>query len=251
VPHLAEKLAWVRARIAAAADRAGRRADEVALLPVTKTLDLATIEEAMRLGLTRFGENRVQDLRMKALALWTRPASFAQIGHLQTNKAADVARYASEFHALDSLRVTDALHRELSRLERAILVYVQVNTSSEPSKYGVEPGEAVALAREVAARRTLIPRGFMTLALHTTNPAAVRACFKTLRQVRDEAIVTLGGDWAGLSMGMSGDFEIAIEEGATCVRLGQALFGPRATPDSEYWPGAELARADAGTGARS
>jgi pyridoxal phosphate enzyme (YggS family) len=160
------------------------------------------------------------------------------IGHLQTNKAKLVARFAAEFQALDSLHVAEALERRLQVEGRALDVLVQVNTSGESSKYGLPPQEVAAFLQALPAFSALRVRGFMTLALLSADAAQVRQCFVRLRELRDrlrqEAPDGIGLD--ELSMGMSGDYEIAIEEGATIVRVGQAIYGARSTPDAHYWP---------------
>lgn len=233
---LAQRLAAVRERIARSALMVGRDPGAIDLLPVTKTRGVEEVEAMLHLGLRRFGENRVQELRAKSEALSGRALEWVQIGHLQTNKTTEVARLASEFHALDSLRVAAALEKELTRIGRRLPVYIQVNTSGEASKFGISPGEAIRFAGELRAFPTLKPIGFMTLALHTTNREAIRSCFATLRSIRDQACWLVDSGLHRLSMGMSADFEIAVEEGSTCVRIGQALFGARETPDSVFWP---------------
>ena len=161
------------------------------------------------------------------------------IGHLQTNKAKPVARFANEVQTLDSLRVAEALDRRLQVEGRSLDVFVQVNTSGEASKYGLPPDEAAAFVRELPPFQSLRVRGLMTLALLSSESVRVRRCFALLRSLRDQlrqdAPASIGMD--ELSMGMSGDFETAIEEGATVVRIGQAIFGARTLPDSHYWPG--------------
>lgn len=162
------------------------------------------------------------------------------IGHLQTNKAKYVARFASEFQALDNLRVAEALDHRLQAKGRALDVLVQVNTSGEPSKFGLPPEEVAGFLRRLPGFASLRVRGLMTLALLSANPARVRPCFIRLRELRgrlrEQAPAGVGME--ELSMGMSGDFELAIEEGATIVRVGQVIFGARAVPDSHYWPDA-------------
>jgi pyridoxal phosphate enzyme (YggS family) len=237
---IAANVARVRARIAAACARVGRDAVDVTLLPVTKTVPPERLRAAFAAGLTRFGENKVQEARGKAEALADLPVAWSLIGHLQTNKAKYVARFAAEVQSLDSLRVAEALDRRLQAEGRAIDVLVQVNTSGEASKYGLPPEDVPAFLRELPAFSALRVLGLMTLAVFSSDARRVRVCFVRLRQLRDRllqdapAAVML----AELSMGMSGDFEIAIEEGATIVRVGQAIFGPRPLPDSFYWPAA-------------
>lgn len=233
------ELAAVHARIAAAAQRVGRTPDEIRLLPVSKTVPSERIRLAVAAGCRQLGENKVQEARRKSEELADLGVSWSVIGHLQTNKARDVAAFADEFQALDSLRVAQALDRRLAANERTLEVMVQVNTSGEEQKYGLDPSEVAGFLRELPATPTLRVQGFMTLAAFTSDTERVRQCFRILREVRDRARDT-DPDLIGrgeLSMGMSGDFEVAIEEGSTCVRVGQAIFGARATPDSHYWPG--------------
>ncbi|MDR2219549.1 MAG: YggS family pyridoxal phosphate-dependent enzyme, partial [Methylobacillus sp.] len=160
------------------------------------------------------------------------------IGHLQTNKVKLVARFASEFQALDSLRLAEALERRLQDEGRSLDVFVQVNTSGETSKYGLPPDEIAAFLCALPSFPALRVRGLMTLALLSAEPVRVRQCFVRLRNLRDQLRQEVPASIAldELSMGMSGDYEIAIEEGATVVRVGQAIFGARQTPDSHYWP---------------
>lgn len=239
VAEFRANLAAVRARIDAAALGAGRDPAEVRLLPVSKTVPAERLRAAVEAGCRELGENKVQEARRKSEDLADLGVAWSVIGHLQTNKAKDVAAFAAEFQALDSLRVAQALDRRLQAHGRALDVLVQVNTSAEEQKYGLEPAQVPAFLAELPRYETLRVRGFMTLALFTDDTERVRECFRTLREVRDRARDT-DPDLIGpgeLSMGMSGDFDIAVAEGATCVRVGQAIFGARALPDSHYWPG--------------
>jgi len=238
VADFRHNIAAVQARIDAAAQRAGRDPSEVELLPVSKTVPEERIINAVAAGCRRLGENKVQEAKRKHGNLADLDVAWSVIGHLQTNKAKDVAAFAAEFQALDSLRVAEALDRRLQAAGRALDVYVQVNTSDEDSKYGLEPEELPALLKQLPNYSSLRVRGLMTLALFSDDAERVRPCFQKLRGLRDrmrEENPDLIGD-GGLSMGMSGDYELAIEEGSTCVRVGQAIFGARATPDSMYWP---------------
>ncbi|GLS06352.1 YggS family pyridoxal phosphate enzyme [Chitiniphilus shinanonensis] len=236
---LRHNLDAVRGRIAAACGRVGRDPAGVRLLPVSKTVDEARLCLAYAAGCRELGENKVQEAQRKAEALADLPdLRWSVIGHLQTNKARLVARFASEFQALDSLRLAEALDRRLQAEGRALDVLVQVNTSGEASKYGLHPDEVPAFLHVLPTFSALRVRGLMTLALLSGDPAWVRQCFARLRTLRDrlrqDAAPGIALD--ELSMGMSGDFEIAVEEGATVVRVGQAIFGARALPDSHYWP---------------
>lgn len=232
-------LAAVRERIAAACARVGRSPAEVRLLPVSKTVDAARLRLAHEAGCRSFGENRVQEARSKAEELADLDIAWSLIGHLQTNKAKHAARLASEFQALDSLKLAAALDRRLQAAGRGLDVLVQVNSSGEASKYGLAPEEVPAFVRALPAFSALRVRGLMTLAVFSREEARVRRCFRLMRdlQARLRQDAPEGLSFEVLSMGMSGDFEIAVEEGATLVRLGQAIFGPRPLPDSHYWPG--------------
>ncbi|MDO5290960.1 MAG: YggS family pyridoxal phosphate-dependent enzyme [Pseudomonadota bacterium] len=234
-------LAAVQARMAAACQRAGRDAASVRLLPVSKTQPQERLRLAYAAGCRQLGENKVQEAHGKWQALQDLPGlRWSVIGHLQTNKAKLVARFAHEFQALDSLRVAEALDRRLQAEGRGLNVLVQVNTSGEASKYGLPPQDVPAFIRALPAFSALRVRGLMTLAVFSRDPAQVRPCFARLRQLRDALrhSAPAGVALDELSMGMSGDYEIAIEEGATVVRVGQAIFGARPLPDSHYWPGA-------------
>ncbi len=236
VDSMAGRLAQIQQRIAQACERAGRAPDSVTLLPVSKTFEVDAVREAMALGLTRFGENKTQELRQKAAALAGQGVQWVLIGHLQTNKAKDAARDATELQSLDRPDLAEALHRRLVNEGRTLDVLVQVKTSSEPSKFGMAPADVPAFLRRIAAEfPTLHVQGLMTMAANSPDPAEVRACFRALRELRDQlrqqAIAGVSLD--RLSMGMSGDFELAIEEGSTEVRIGTAIFGARSYPDPQ------------------
>ncbi len=232
------RLAAVHATMAAAAQRAGRDESEIRLLPVSKTVSEDRIRHAVRAGCHQLGENKVQEAKRKAENLADLDIAWSVIGHLQTNKAKDVAAFASEFQALDSHRVAEALDRRLQSAGRSLDVFVQVNTSAEEQKYGLAPEDVAGFLRKLPAFESLRVRGLMTLAVFSADTQRVRECFVLLRELRDQIRET-DPDLIGpgdLSMGMSGDYEIAIEEGSTCVRVGQAIFGARSRPDSYYWP---------------
>lgn len=239
VEDFLSNLAAVRQRIAAACARVARDPAEVRLLPVSKTVPEERIRMAYAAGCRELGENKVQEASRKAEAMADLgDLRWSVIGHLQTNKAKVVARFASEFQALDSLRAAEALDRRLQAEGRGLDVLVQVNTSGEPSKFGLAPTEVADFLQALPAFSALRVRGLMTLARLSADPARVRPCFALLRELRErlrqQAPAGIGLEQ--LSMGMSGDFELAIEEGATVIRVGQAIFGARATPDGHYWP---------------
>ncbi len=229
-------LTSVEERIGKACARVGRDRSSVRLLPITKTVPAHILRFAYEAGIRSFGENKIQEAAAKHDALAGFGINWSIVGHLQTNKVKYLARFASEFHALDSLRLADLLNSSLEREDRFLDVYVQVNTSGEESKFGLHPDALMPFVDTLGQFPRLKPRGLMTLALFSTDMAKVRPCFALLRRLRDEA-VKRNAALSELSMGMSGDFEEAIEEGADVVRVGQAIFGKRPTPDNHYWPG--------------
>lgn len=235
----AANLKTVQQRIAAACLSSGRNLDDVRLLPVTKTVPAHILRYAFAAGISDFGENKLQEARDKQAALSDLAIRWSIIGHLQTNKVKYLVRLASEFHALDSFRLAEELNRRLEALGRDLDVFVQVNTSGETSKYGLHPDDLIPFVQRLSEFPRLKPRGLMTLAIFSTDTARVRTCFRLLRDLRDRA-VSIHPDLTQLSMGMSGDFEVAIEEGANVVRVGQAIFGARPTSDAFYWPGLML-----------
>ncbi len=227
---LHERLSAVEGRIDAACARAGRSRDEVHLLPVTKTVPAERLARLHALGYRQVGENRVQEASEKAEALAHLDFAWCVIGPLQTNKARHVARFAHELHTLHNVRVAQELDRRLQREGRRMRVLIQVNTSGEASKSGVAPEEVMGFLRELPACDALDVAGFMTMARASSDEAVVRACFRRLHSIREQAREEAPGGFSSLdelSMGMSGDFEWAVEEGATLVRVGTAIFGER------------------------
>ncbi len=229
VDTMALRVHGIRERMARACARAGRDPAEVSLLPVSKTFDDLAIREAVAMGFRRFGENKTQEIAQKAPLLKDCNVQWVVIGHLQTNKAKDVARLAHELQSLDRLELAEALDRRLQSEGRSIDVLVQVKTSPEESKSGLEGPELVNFLRQLTRFDTLRVQGLMTMAVLSDDEQAVRGCFAQLRMLRDmarqEAIQGITLD--RLSMGMSGDFELAIEEGSTEIRIGSAIFGSR------------------------
>lgn len=224
-------LAAVRERVDAACAAAGRSPDEVEVLLATKTQPAGRIAAAVAAGARLIGENRVQELAAKDAELTalagSHPFERHFIGHLQSNKVNQVLRYVSCVQSVDSVELADRLQRRLAALDRTLDVLVQVNTSGEASKSGVAPGDAVAAVEQVAARDRLRVRGLMTVGLQSPDEAAVRASYRDLRLLRDRAADAVGAGLPVLSMGMSGDLEAAVAEGATLVRVGSAVFGAR------------------------
>ncbi len=239
VDQFADNLAAVRARMAVAAEKVGRDPGEVRLLPVSKTVPEDRIRNAVAAGMTNLGENKVQEAHRKWQNLADLPVDWSIIGHLQTNKAKFVAEFATEFQALSSIKMATALDRRLQQLGRSLDVFVQVNSSREPQKFGLAPEEVGDFLAQMPQFGALKVKGLMTLAVFSKDAQEVGACFDVLADLRTrlEQEVPDGVSVAELSMGMSGDYELAIEHGATVVRVGQAIFGARQTPDDMYWPG--------------
>lgn len=227
VTAIAARLTAVRERIAAAAMRAGRQVSDVTLVAVSKTQPVAAIAAARAAGARAFGENRAQELRDKLSAITDVEWHF--IGRLQTNKVKYVVPGASLVHSLDRLELAAELDRRAAQAGVTVAALVEVNTSDETSKAGVAPAALRGFLAGLQGFTNLHVQGLMTMAA-PDDPVRARASFRQLRQLRDELRGTpAGADLRELSMGMSDDFEIAVEEGATIVRVGSAIFGARRT----------------------
>lgn len=233
-----ENLEQVKQNIASAATKAGKKPEDIILVIATKTVEPERIREAIRAGVHIIAENKVQEALKKYEVLKDEDAEWHFIGHLQTNKIKDVLKFADMIHSVDRLSLAEKLDQRLQQEGRSLDILVQVNTSHEESKYGVAPEEAIALVKQTARYDTLKIQGLMTIGLFTKDEVKIRKCFKVLKEINDN-IVKEGIDRVHmkyLSMGMSGDYQIAIEEGANMVRIGTAIFGARNTPDAFYWP---------------
>lgn len=223
---LADRVERMRERVAAAAARAGRSAEEVTVVAVSKTFPPAVVRAAMEAGIGIFGENRAQELAQKAAAVGS-GVSWHFVGHLQTNKVRQVVGVADLIHSVDRYGVAEAISARARRRGSVQKVLLEVNISGEASKFGIEPGRLLPFAREVAGLDHVRVCGLMTMAPLADDPEASRRWFAGLREA-GEALASHLPDPVELSMGMTRDFEIAIEEGATIVRLGEAVFGKRA-----------------------
>lgn len=242
MPHdttsLLMNLKSVLRRMEQACLQANRNPESVRLLLATKTVSADRIKKALHAGQLLIGENKVQEIKEKYDALKDTPHELHFIGHLQTNKIKDILNYGVTcVQSLDRLDLAEKLHRRLRDTGRSLDVFIQVNTSGEASKFGVAPEEALALTESVAQLSTLRIRGLMTIGLFSAETEKVRVCFKSLKAVQEEIIAANipGVVPKELSMGMSGDLETAIAEGATLIRVGSAIFGQRIYPDSFYW----------------
>lgn len=220
-------LAVIERRIDAACARAGRERAAVRLLPVTKTVEPERIAVAIAAGYRVFGENRVQEALPKHEALAGHGLSWHMIGHLQRNKVRQALAFADCIESVDRAKLADRIADQLAPAGERRRVLLQVNTSGAESQFGVAPDEAPALARHIAARDELELEGLMTIGRLVDDPEDARDCFVALRELRERLQDTLGRALPELSMGMSGDLEVAVEEGATRVRVGSAVFGAR------------------------
>lgn len=218
--QIQDRFNQVQEAITRACQRAGRSEEEVTLIAVTKTWPAEVIRASCEVGLKDFGENKVQELVAKAPLF--RDRNWHMIGHLQRNKARQVVTHAREFHALDSIRLARVLNRYAEEADRSLPCYIQVNVSGEASKFGINPNQITDFLAELIEFQSIPIAGLMTLA--SPDLRRVREQFQLLRRIHAQHADRIG---PGLSMGMSGDYELAIEEGATHIRVGSAIFGPR------------------------
>jgi pyridoxal phosphate enzyme (YggS family) len=232
---IVENIALVRERIAAATRRASRNPSEIMLMGVSKTVPIERIREAYTAGLRFFGENRVQEFSAKATALRGLPdIEWHLIGHLQTNKAAKAAELFDAVDSVDSVRMAEKLNASAGNMGKILSVLIEINVGGEQAKSGLAPDadELEQILQGAPRWRNLQIHGLMTVPPYTEDPEGSRLYFRQLRQIRDRiaarSLPNIG--MAVLSMGMSHDFEVAIEEGATWVRVGTAIFGGRAKP---------------------
>lgn len=226
IPEVSASINRVRDRVAAAAQRSGRRPEDVALVAASKGIDVDRIKAAIASGVEHVGENRVQEAAPKISAVGRDRVRWHMIGHLQRNKARQALDLFDVIESVDSVPLAADLSK---RTSRPIEILLQVNVSGERQKYGFSPDDLVSVIDEVAALPRLNLTGLMTIAPMTGDPETVRPVFRRLRELRDrvDALDIPGLRLRHLSMGMSDDFEVAIEEGATIVRIGRAIFGKR------------------------
>jgi pyridoxal phosphate enzyme (YggS family) len=234
---IAANLAAVHRRVAAAAWRAGRKPEEIRLVAVTKGQPPEIVRRAYAAGVRDFGENRLEEALPKIGALAdlaeTDGIRWHMIGHIQSRKAGLVSPAFALIHSVDRLKIARLLDRHAGGIGRRVPVLLECNVSGEASKEGWVLSEragwesVVADVREVVGLTNLEVRGLMAMAPWASDPEQVRPVFRRLRDVRDYLAARLPGDWSELSMGMTDDFEVAVEEGATCVRIGRAIFGER------------------------
>jgi pyridoxal phosphate enzyme (YggS family) len=230
---LRARLESINRRIAAACERAGRQTSEITLIAVSKTVPAARVREAIEAGVHTLGESRVQEAAAKISELQPlsaeRKVRWHLIGHLQSNKARRAVELFDAIHSVDDLKLAERLDRFAAELGKRLPIFIEVNIGGEESKSGVAPEAVLPLCEQVSKLPNLELKGLMAVPPFSDNPENARPFFRRLRQLRDEARRTgAGGErFNDLSMGMSDDFEVAIEEGATFVRIGSALFGAR------------------------
>ncbi len=229
---LHENLDSIQQRIRAACERAGRDPSSVTLLAVTKGQPPEIVTEAARLGLMFFGENKVQEAKAK-IPLCPGNLRWQMIGHLQTNKARDAVQLFEMIQSVDSLDLAAEINKRADQAGKTLPILLEVNLAGEASKFGYISSQLLADLNQLNALPRVEIHGLMTVPPYTNDPQRLRPIFQQMRHLKSQCEDILGAPLPQLSMGMSGDFEIAIEEGATIVRIGTALFGPRFRPKAE------------------
>lgn len=224
---LATNLANIQQRIAVACEKCGRAPDSVTLMAVSKGHPPNTVRAAADLGVTLFGENKVQEGKIK-ISLCPSRLHWHMIGHLQSNKCRDAVHFFEMIQGVDSLALAQEINKWADKSAKTMPMLLEVNVAGEGSKFGFKPDQLLADLMAVNALPRIEIHGLMTIAPWTPEPEKVRPVFQRLRELKERCEEMLGAPLPILSMGMSGDFEIAIEEGSTLVRIGTALFGPRA-----------------------
>lgn len=223
-----ENLEYVEKNIRKACEKAGRKREDVTLIAVSKTKPVSDIREAMACGITVFGENKVQEIRDKTAEI-TEPLDWHMIGHLQVNKVKYLPNVACMIHSVDNKKLADEIEKQASKAGIKMDVLIEVNMAHEDTKFGLSPEEVVDFVKEISPCEHINIRGLMTIAPYTEDPESNRGYFRDLRLLKDKinALNIPGVNMDTLSMGMTGDYEVAIEEGATFVRVGTGIFGER------------------------
>jgi pyridoxal phosphate enzyme (YggS family) len=226
---LAENLQDIQSRIAAACARANRAPESVKLMAVSKGQPPEVVREAAELGLTLFGENRVQEGKLKK-SLCPGHLHWQMIGHLQSNKCRDAVHFFEMIQSVDSLALAEEIDKWAAKSAKSMPILLEVNIAGEATKFGYRPEVLLGELEQLNSLKRLEIYGLMTIAPWTPEPEKVRPIFRRLRELKEQCEEILGAPLTELSMGMSGDYEVAIEEGATIVRIGTALFGQRPKP---------------------
>lgn len=223
VKMIADNLKSVTQRIAGACEKTGRFSEHVELVCVTKEASLDQIEEALDLGIRNLGENRVQDAILKYRTIGNK-ATWHLVGHLQTNKVKDAVKIFSLIHSVDSAHLAKEIDKEAGKISKVQDILVQVNTSGEIQKFGVAIDNVIALFKEIISYPDINIKGLMTIAPEVDDPEKARPYFRLLRELERRLNSILNTQYLVLSMGMTNDFEVAIEEGANMIRIGRAIF---------------------------
>ncbi|MBN1366062.1 MAG: YggS family pyridoxal phosphate-dependent enzyme [Syntrophaceae bacterium] len=226
--NIAANIDKIRQRIAAAAARCNRLPDSIKLLAVSKTFSSFAVEQAINAGITAFGENYIQEAKEKINSI-EKLVEWHMIGHLQTNKAKYAVNLFKYIHSVDRLELAQEINKRAGLINRKINILIEINISGEKTKFGIAPIHAANLIRDISALENLSVKGLMTMAPYSENPENSRPYFAELRNLQQNIINEgiPGIQMENLSMGMTDDFEVAIEEGATIVRIGRAIFGER------------------------
>ena len=223
-----ENLEFVEENITRACEKAGRSRDEVTLIAVSKTKPVSDIRQAMDCGIKVFGENKVQEIKDKTEEI-KEPLNWHMIGHLQANKVKYLPGRVCMIHSVDNVKLAAEIEKQFAKADQVIDVLIEVNMAHEESKFGLSPEEVPDFVKEISAFPHLNIRGLMTIAPYTEDPESNRVYFKGLRELKDKinSMNIEGVNMDTLSMGMTGDYQVAIEEGATFVRVGTGIFGER------------------------
>jgi pyridoxal phosphate enzyme (YggS family) len=227
---ISENVEDVRARIAQAARKAGRSPEEITLIGVTKTIDIARIEELLDCGINAIGENRVQELLQKYDSFTGRaiPPAWHLVGHLQTNKVKYIIDKVDMIHSVDSIKLAQEIDRHAKRIEKRVDILIEINVGAEESKFGIEPKDLDKFSDEIVKLTNIRLKGLMTVAPFVEKSEENREIFKKMRLLLIDIAGKIGNNGkCELSMGMTNDYEVAVEEGATMIRIGTGLFGAR------------------------
>lgn len=232
-----KNLKIIQKRMTSACEKAGRDPQEVKLLLATKTVSVENIQIAIDQGYSLLGENKVMEAKEKYEILRNNPCKWHIIGHLQTNKIKYALKFADVIQSVDRMKLVNKLQNRCEYDQRDIGIFIQVNTSFEESKFGVAPENAIEFIKQVSEFPRLHIKGLMTIGLLSSKDEKVRDCFKLLKEIQLKAqeLKLPNASFDELSMGMSNDLELAIQEGSTMIRVGTAIFGARPYPDSYYW----------------
>jgi hypothetical protein len=232
---ISDNIYTIREKISRACARAGRSPSDVTLIAVAKTFPSARVQEAVDAGVADIGENYVQELLAKRREVTGTPPRWHFIGHLQSNKVKTIVGWIRMIHAVDSAALAMEIDRHAAKAGRVVECLIEVNTTGEETKFGAAPGRVTELVKSLASCDNISLAGLMTIGPFLPDPEGSRPMFRRLRELKDEigSLAQANVTMRHLSMGMTGDFEVAIDEGATLIRIGTAIFGPRTRADHQ------------------